>query len=156
MQSLKWLRKELNKMCSILDEQYDLNSGGCCYVAYIIAEFLDKFHIPYHLAVYSSTEKIKQSLLYELNNHVSICEEEHSMTEHNCCSHYCIYISYCGEINTVKNDWWERYLLRNVKSSDDIRWIYEFSEWNDCYDTRNNDSVKKAIESIFKQYEKGN
>lgn len=39
------LIRRLNRLCDFLDEEYDINSGGCCYIAYCIAKLLtsDKF-----------------------------------------------------------------------------------------------------------------
>lgn len=37
----------LNKICKELDKKYEINSGGCCYVASIIAEELEKRNIPF-------------------------------------------------------------------------------------------------------------
>ena len=36
------LAAQLNKMCKVLDKRYQINYGGCCYLAYCIAELLEK------------------------------------------------------------------------------------------------------------------
>lgn len=41
------LFKHLNELCREMDNQYNINSGGCCYVAMIIAEQLERHNIPY-------------------------------------------------------------------------------------------------------------
>ena len=50
----------LDSVCKKLDDKYDINSGGCCYVASVIAAELEKRNIPfkfisykgkYHLAI---------------------------------------------------------------------------------------------------------
>lgn len=45
------LVRNLNELCDNLVKEYDVNCGGCCYVAYEIAKHLDRFHISYELRV---------------------------------------------------------------------------------------------------------
>lgn len=48
----KKLFKELNKLCSDLDYEYDINSGGCCFVAAVIAEQLENYNISFKVIHY--------------------------------------------------------------------------------------------------------
>ena len=48
----KELFKNLNQLCKDLDLKYDINSGGCCYVAAVIAEQLENYNISYKLIKY--------------------------------------------------------------------------------------------------------
>ena len=48
----KELFKNLNQLCRDLDLKYDVNSGGCCYVAAVIAEQLENYNISYKLIKY--------------------------------------------------------------------------------------------------------
>lgn len=48
----KKLFKELNTLCSDLDYSYDINNGGCCFVAACIAEQLERFNIPFKVVHY--------------------------------------------------------------------------------------------------------
>lgn len=48
----KRLFKELNELCSDLDYLYNINNGGCCYVAACIAEQLERFNIPFEIVHY--------------------------------------------------------------------------------------------------------
>lgn len=41
----------LNELCMTLDDTYNVNSGGCCYLAYEIAKHLDRLNIKYRLLV---------------------------------------------------------------------------------------------------------
>ena len=34
------LTYKLNQVCNLLDELYDTNAGGCCYIAYCVAKLL--------------------------------------------------------------------------------------------------------------------
>lgn len=56
----KELFKQLNELCEELDYKYDINRGGCCYVAYCLAEQLEIHNIPF------------KAVQYGLGNHFSI------------------------------------------------------------------------------------
>lgn len=43
----KQLFKELNTLCTKLDDEWDINCGGCCYVAYVLAKYLEEYKIPF-------------------------------------------------------------------------------------------------------------
>lgn len=45
--SRKRLFTLLNTLCSELDIKYNINNGGCCFVAAVIAEQLELCNIPY-------------------------------------------------------------------------------------------------------------
>ena len=48
----KKLFTKLNQLCLELDNKYNINCGGCCYVAACIAEQLEKFNIPFEIVHY--------------------------------------------------------------------------------------------------------
>ena len=48
------LFKQLNLLCYNMSFEYDINNGGCCYVAAVIAEQLERFGIPYKVAIAES------------------------------------------------------------------------------------------------------
>lgn len=52
----KELFKRLNSLCENMNCSYDINCGGCCYVAAVISEQLEIYGIPFKVAVtYSPT-----------------------------------------------------------------------------------------------------
>ena len=52
----KDLFKSLNSLCCEMSKSYNINSGGCCFVAAVIAEQLEIYNIPFYVAVmYSPT-----------------------------------------------------------------------------------------------------
>ena len=52
----KRLFKELNELCLDMDRYYNINNGGCCFVAACLAEQFEKYNIPYTACVtYSPT-----------------------------------------------------------------------------------------------------
>lgn len=48
----KKLFKLLNELCREMDDNYDINSGGCCYVAAVIAEQLELHNISFTVYLY--------------------------------------------------------------------------------------------------------
>jgi hypothetical protein len=48
----KKLFTKLNQLCLELDYKYNINCGGCCYVAACIAEQLERFNIPFKIVHY--------------------------------------------------------------------------------------------------------
>jgi len=48
----KKLFTKLNQLCLELDNKYNINCGGCCYVAACIAEQLESFNIPFEIIHY--------------------------------------------------------------------------------------------------------
>ena len=49
--NLEPILKKLSQLCSDLDRWYDINRGGCCYVAYLIAVNLWNLKIKYKLVL---------------------------------------------------------------------------------------------------------
>lgn len=57
----------LNELCKQMNYSYNINSGGCCFVAACIAENLEKYKIPFkiiHYNLYSCHYAIKVSDRY--------------------------------------------------------------------------------------------
>lgn len=46
----KKLFKTLNDLCYEMNYSYNINCGGCCFVAAVIAEQLEKYNIPFLVA----------------------------------------------------------------------------------------------------------
>lgn len=50
--SQKKLIDQLNNLCIELDDKYNINNGGCCYIAAVMARYLTQYNIPYQLVEY--------------------------------------------------------------------------------------------------------
>lgn len=48
----KQLFKNLNKLCYDLDDKYNINCGGCCYVDAVLAEQFENCNIPFTVIHY--------------------------------------------------------------------------------------------------------
>jgi hypothetical protein len=49
----KELFKQLNQLCISLNSTYNINCGGCCYVAACLAEQLEKYNISFEIIHYN-------------------------------------------------------------------------------------------------------
>ena len=47
--SRKELFKQINRLCEELNFKYNINCGGCCYVAAVLAEQLELHNIPFEI-----------------------------------------------------------------------------------------------------------
>lgn len=45
------LIETINAVAATCEEKFNINSGGCCYFAYLVARELDKRKIKYKLAI---------------------------------------------------------------------------------------------------------
>lgn len=139
--NIKELRDSLNILCKELDLNYNINSGGCCYIAYLIASQLDRLKIRYNLVVYSFCDFDQ----YDFNQ--AILNNKNWYT----CEHYCLSICRNGFVNRGTGLYDNRYIIRNVNSKH-IKWIYKHGSWNDCYNISNNKIIKNIINSFFLKY----
>lgn len=51
--SRKELFKQINRLCEELNFKYNINCGGCCYVAAVLAEQLELHNIPFKIVHYN-------------------------------------------------------------------------------------------------------
>lgn len=135
MRNLKELVETLDSVCKYLDSKYEINNGGCCYVAYIIASFLDKYNISYSLEIESDSEV----------NEFNYQDETFY--------HYYLKVNKFGYVNKLEFEEEYHFSLDNV-NSENIKQLYDNGFWNDDYDISNNRKVKRKIYSIFKKYER--
>lgn len=144
------LKKDLEELFEFLDNRYDINSGGCCYVALCLAEELEKLRVPYKLVLYDDSLKwwsarflIRMSIKHRTRKSII-------GTNNRTCYHYAILVDDLGILNGYEE---EKPFEISDLNSDDLRWIYETGDWNSCYDTRLNEIIKNYIQLVFKSYE---
>ena len=147
------LRDSINRLCDFLDEEYYINNGGCCFIASLLAEHLDRLGISYNLIAYDYLERDLDFVQHEVSSKVKNKSLRKSVTGNHTCNHYCLSIEGAGEINSGEFEECSRYVIKDVHSSN-IRWIYRSGRWNDEYDTNNNKAIKQIIKSFFERYEK--
>lgn len=148
------LVKELNTLCNELDSEYDINLGGCCFVASEIAKHLDKLNLKYELRIFDYYDKKNKE---SINNEVKFKRKhntpETSVVGHHCCTHYFIHVKGYGSVNAFKNYFKKAtvYKITDITYKN-IKWIYNISSWNNYYRKSNNSKIKKLITSCFEPY----
>lgn len=152
MQHLRQLRDDLNKLCEGLDDKYSINCGGCCYVAYLIAEQLEKLGLKYKLVVYSWDKKNIELINTEVHSQ-KLLGNDNSVAGEYVSYHYAIHIVRIGTINPADDEDAYSYYLRGITASN-IKWLYKTGCWNHCYSTANNKTIRNIIKSFFNDRQK--
>lgn len=147
------LVENLNNLCNTLIDQYCINCGGCCYVAYEIAKHLDRFHIDYELHILNDCPLDQERINKEVQN------KHHgvgfgSVTGENTCCHYYLVVKGGGSVNKGNpHAGCRTYVITGINHRN-LNWIYRTSYWNSVYKKENNKLIKKIISLHFKQYGK--
>lgn len=155
--NLRNLKQSLDHLCYCLNSLYDINYGGCCYVAYLIACHLDKLKVKYDLVIYDYDypNKDKSMMNYEIRN---MCVPN-SVTGKYTSDHYCISIANAGTVNSIIVDFDDsnakRYVIKDITSRN-IKWLYRKGHWNDVYNHQNDKYVRGMINLFFSKYEQNN
>lgn len=124
---LKMLASKLDSLCIFLDEIYNINLGGCCFISYCIADLLEKDKIKYVICI---VDDYTEDYLYEFNHAV----------EH-------VFISIENTFNI--NFWNENYVTYPGSSKDLIDYYNRIGEWNSIYDCSKNIYIKKLITNFY-------
>lgn len=147
------LVRSLNSLCKFLHDTYGVNFGGCCFLAYLIAQHLDKLGLEYDLVIYDWYLKDRVSIEHEVISRHRNKGSLHSVTGPHACDHYCLQLRGAGVINGDDDEESHRYTISDVTYKN-IRWIYKSSEWNSRYEVRHNKTIKNIVKEFFKEYEK--
>lgn len=134
--SVAILVNQLNNICEKLDNKYDINNGGCCYVAYCIAKILEKTNLNFYLIAFDRCcDFNKESNILDLNRS---------------CNHYAIRIKTKYNNYTINiSSFTDAYSIDLKASSTNILKHYQKHVWNDVYNTYNNIKVKTTIEETY-------
>lgn len=133
-QNLKVLSHQLDKLCKFLDEVYDINCGGCCYVAACLAECLQKDNISYQVVVIECPEGIVKF----------------SKIKRSCC-HYFLSINN-NDINGYEDVGDDEYGVFDNISSRSLFNHYKKYSWNNCYNSNKNKFIKKIIKQYYEDF----
>lgn len=131
---LNYLLKELN--CN-----YSINSGGCCYVAYLIANRLDKYKIKYCLNVECSTKE-----QFTTNCRENIQNKRVGMSA-------CHYYLRCNNLDINCQEPYGRIVSISSKfiNNEHIKAIYNNCNWNIFYNVQDNTTIKNKIYEFFRK-----
>lgn len=154
MQNLETLSRSINNLCQYLDEIYDINYGGCCYLAYLLASKLEELNLSYSLVVYDCFKKNIEQVRFTSCNKVMSRIPEYTITGKGTCDHYCILLEKSIYLNNISYISGHEYIITGINSSS-IKWIYKKGKWNSSYKRSKNRIIKSIIDNFFKRYEKG-
>lgn len=141
---------------SRLDKKYNINEGGCCFTASIIAKQLEKRNVPFKIIIIDTDVRIES--IKELQTRFIFHEQ--LFTRHSACAHVSIAVKNengryvdLNEMTDVQNDikcgFFGKAMIKG--SSDDLKYMYENNGWYFGYNTKYNVSVRKSIEKSFRK-----
>lgn len=86
----EWLKNSLEHLFTYLDDTYDINAGGCCFAAYVIAKNLESLGESYKLVIYDENYLDNASdFKYEKRVYVDVTNSDilwiYEKGEWNCC-----------------------------------------------------------------------
>ena len=150
MTNLENLVKDLNALCDRLDQDYNINFGGCCFVAYLMMKHFEKIGLHPTLVIENDCKKIDEDDFLDcVHTRSGNCQGIKDQT----CYHYFVYIP---EIDKYVNscEFYEDYLYKfQGLSAKDVHWIYKTGDWNSEYNRKNSPMVGRKIAQVFRKYE---
>lgn len=139
----KTVVNNLDSVCKCLDSIYSINNGGCCYIAYIIADILSKEGIEYEVIVLPADKDE---------------EMPDDFTDIDCSAfHVYIGVSLEDGFYTINNmadediDNLPEYHYLEV-STQEILNYYKRGNWNWLYDTVRNKFIKYIINLLYDNF----
>lgn len=121
---MEFLVQKLNYLAFELDKKYNINSGGCCYFAYLISKWLEAYNIKFYFII-----------------------QDDGPIRGNSGKHYCLqllpskmYINKLSKYSHIKT---------MQLTSKQIYSYYKKSNWSEKYNADNNSFVKKGVDNIF-------
>ena len=125
------LAERLNNLCKFLDEEYGINFGGCCYIAYCLARLLSKDKFEFSVIVYEDYElEDKFSEISEGHYHYAISIGNYIINSDGCDEDFCKNIYY------------------NVRASEILN-HYKNNSWNEQYASTKNKFIFKIIRAFY-------
>ena len=136
-ENLSKLCHKLNSLFIFLDEVYHINSGGCCYVASVLAELLEKDDVDYSVIVYD-------------------CDCDNFYNISCSCLHYTVRITgaeeCCSIINGYGEDECDTFSEFEGVTAIDLLDHYKECSWNDYYNVFRNKYIKGLITKFYKDF----
>lgn len=135
--------ENLNSICYCLDKIYRINNGGCCYIAYLIADILYKEGIDYEVVVVPGDdadlpedfEDISESA-YHVFIKVDLDGEDYLINSDDC---------------SAEEGEFAAHSYENI-SPEQILNYYKKFRWNWVYDTVKNKFIKYVISLLYDNF----
>ena len=142
----------LNSWCQFFDDTYNANCGGCCYVAYLISNWLDLLSIPYSLVLYDKFD-LDDTDENEIRNNIITRNRSCLPNGCNTVNHYALkvgeYFINAGDYHD--NDSYRELIISGI-SSKDIYWMYKTGDWNSLYSPEDNKLISSLVRIFFRNY----
>lgn len=134
----------LNDLCRNLDYIFDINSGGCCYVASVLGHLCERYHLQYRLVIADDCGCFDDELFKRCieNQDLATC----SGLGDDTCFHYYLQIM-DSTVNSM--DCEDLDLHYFDVDSDDITWIYVHGRWNHVFDKQYCPIIRKTLVKFF-------
>lgn len=149
--TLDTLTANLNTLFTALDTMYNINAGGCCYIAYIVAEELEKRNFNnFSLRIYDNYVLNEEDCFENIENNV----EDFPIYSYTA-SHYVLVYDDI-EINPDAAAKYLEYVDLHDVDSNFILDICNKGDWNSVFNHNNLTFIRRFIKIIFDQYDKEN
>lgn len=143
----KYLVRELNKLCEFLDTTYSINSGGCCYISYLIAKKLEEFGVKYKVVFYD--DELEDITANDIKYAIENKDLHHIGCGDFTCHHYAIIV----DDEVINGDsYTEEHNVIATLTSKDLQWIYKTGDWNESYNISLNVILKSYINTFFNAF----
>lgn len=135
---------KLNELCYKLDKKYNINSGGCCLVAWIIARACENLNIRYKIKLYpDDIIDSKISIRDAFRNgkmgtfhHIALIIDNKSVNDPHC------FLKYV-EISYIKSSWLKKCYFSNTN-------------WNKRFNSKNSILIEKKLIKFFNEFSNEN
>lgn len=135
----KFISQRLNKLCKYLNDEYSINYGGCCLVAYLVADLLKRDNFKFKVLIWSDIEIPDdfKSIKYS-QNHYAI-----SLGRYN------INVGDCSKDKSL-----HRHVYLDIKPKELLA-HYKHNRWNDCYNIKHNNLISKMLRMSYAEFTEG-
>lgn len=126
--------ERLNKLCKFLDETYDINAGGCCFITYCLARLLKKDKFKFKVVIYDDYRVGGKTFadVDDSHYHYGIILGDYPINDGNC----------ADDSSFVKST------FSKVKISD-ILDHYKNNSWNHAYNSEKNSFISKTLKVFY-------
>lgn len=143
---------EIEKLSAYCHDKYNINWGGCCYFAYLLARELEKIGVRYKLVIEDDQSGFKRLKKLDVRNSIRNKQECCNGNTLSSCCHYTLQIDGVIVNNEGCRNYYD-YLIVGCVKPEEIEWLYKVGSWNNCYKTRHNKIVEQLVVKTFKKYE---
>lgn len=143
MEVQRIVAKKLDGFCKYLNREYSINSGGCCYVAYILASLLKRDGFRFKLIIWSRDplDKTFTNVKYS-NYHYGILLGGCFINGDGCHNNDRLYEEFYSKVRVT--DILDHY-NKNLKKD----------RWNDWYNIKQNPFIYKMLNMFYVNLTKG-